>query len=943
LTFDFYFLLLKLESNRQSAMQTNFMRHPLAFLAASFACGIVASRFLSSSFYTWLLVTIFLFIIALFFFKQQKFISISIAAAFFSVGALCASVETQSKSKLNLRSFYSSGAIKSGDPVELTGVLVNEPETAIGLLYLNLKVENIRYKAETKGTMGLVRLVAPIKNIDSLSEYESLELRYGARIRVMVVVFTEESFRNPGVNRLTEFLEQRGYDASATIKSPLLIERLDDERVFLPLAWLYKFRSRLIADVLKKFSPETAGVLTASLFGNRYYLSYSTAERFREGGTFHVLVISGLHISFLGFVSLVLIRRITQRRWIQFAVSIAVVWAYSLMVGAETSVVRAAVMFTAISFAPVINRQSVSFNALGGAALVLLVYRPADLFDPSFQLTFLAVLAIVAFALPIIERLRSIGKWQPSDETPYPPNCLSWLRKLSETLYWSERNWQRELKRSTWSCNLFKTPLAEKLERFRIQKLLRSCFEALIVSFCVLAMMLPLMILYFHRLSIAAVVLNIFVEVLIAAMCLSALIALIVSNFSEMFSYIFISLAETFNYLATHSVTPFSRFRIASFRIPEYSGFASIIYGIYFLPLTVLLVELARWQPLSCDGATARPRDGATLATSSLSQAVTQSRSRTIAQSRRRIVATSLSLLIFLFALIVFHPFSAKSTDGRLQIDFLDVGQGDSALITTPDGTTILIDGGGRGQNKLPKISDDENDEEPFMRDTRGVGEAVVAEFLWHRGLSRVDYIVATHADTDHIDGLNDVARNFKIKNALVARAPSNDPEFFKFANTLKRENIPLKIISRGDVLKFGDVTIEILAPEKTNDANTKSSNEESVVLILRYGSRAFLFTGDIESKTENALLVSPESLRSDVVKVAHHGSKTSSTENFIGATQAKFAIISVGLLSPFGHPNKEVTERWKSNNAEVMTTGAKGTITFSTDGKDLKVETYVE
>ena len=889
------------------------MRHPLAFLAAAFACGIVASRLLFSSFYVWLFTTIFLFIITLFFFKQQKLISLSIAASFFAVGALCASVETQSKGKLNIQNLYSSGAIKSGEPVELTGVLVNEPETARGLLYLNLKIESFRHKAQTKKATGLVRLVVPIKNNDSLNEYESLELRYGARIRVMVLIFTEEGFRNPGVNQFTEFLEQRGYDASATIKSPLLIERLDDERVFLPLAWLYKFRSHLIADVLKKFSPETAGVLAAALFGNRHYLSYSTAERFREGGTFHVLVISGLHISFLGFISLLLIRRFTQRRWVHFAVSISVVWAYSLMVGAEASVVRAAVMFTAISFAPVINRESASLNALGGAALVLLVYRPADLFDPSFQLTFLSVLAIVAFALPIIEKLRSIGKWQPSDETPYPPNCSSWLRKLSETLYWSERNWQRELKRSTWSCNLFKTPLAEKLERFRLQKILRSCFEALIVSFCVLVMMLPLMILYFHRLSIAAIILNIFVEVLIAAMCLSALIALVVSNFSEMFSYIFITFAETFNYLATHSVAPFSRLKIASFRIPEYSGFASIIYGIYFLPLIVLLVELARWQPLSFVNAS----------------------------SRNRSVMPSFVLLIFLFVLIVFHPFSAKPT-GRLQVNFLDVGQGDSALITTPDGTTILIDGGGRRQNNQQKISNDESDEEPFMRDTRGVGEAVVSEFLWHRGLSRVDYIIATHADTDHIDGLNDVARNFKIKNALVARTPSNDPEFFKFANTLKHQNIPLQIISRGDVLRFGDVTIEILAPEKTNDVNAQSTNDESIVLILRYGSRTFLFTGDIENKTENALLVSPELLRCDVVKVAHHGSKTSSTENFVKATQARFAIISVGLLSQFGHPNKEVVERWKSNNTEVMTTGEKGTITFSTDGKDLKFETFV-
>lgn len=909
--------------------QSNFMRRPLAFFAASFACGILVSRFLQPHIFISLLATFSFSITALVLFRRQKLESAFylIAASFIGIGALCASVETRSKGKNNVKIFYTTGIIKSGDPVELTGVLSNEPETAPGLLYINLKLESLTYKNEERKATGFVRLVSPIRSIESLNEYESLELRYGARIKVMVAIFTEESYRNPGVSRFTEFLDQQGYDASATIKSPLLIERLDDERVFLPLATLYKFRGRLIAYALKMFSPDTAGVLAASLFGNRYYLSHSTAERFREGGTFHVLVISGLHISFLGLIALFLMRRITpERRWLQFAACVAVVWSYSLMVGAETSVVRAAVMFTAVSFAPVINRETASLNALGGAALILLVYHPADLFDPSFQLTFLSVSAIVAFALPLIEKLSSIGRWHPSDETPYPPNCSRLLRKFSEALFWSEKSWQREMKRTTWHCKLFKTPLAEKLERYHFQQTLRLTVEALIVSTCVVVMMLPLMILYFHRVSFAAIILNIFVEILIAAMCLSALIALIISNFSELIASFFISLTEIFNYLATNSVTPFSRLRIASIRLPEYSGFASIIYAIYFLPLIVSLISLDRWQPLNLNGSPTVKEGLISLTKKALPH-------------RLASVYLAPAILFFLFILILLHPFSAQSTNGRLRIDFLDVGQGDSALITTPDGMTILIDGGGRPQYGSQAI--EENDEEPFKRDTRSVGESVVSEFLWHRGLSRVDYILATHADLDHIDGLNDVARNFKIKNALVARTPSNNQQFVRFSNTLKQQSIPLQTISRGDVLRFGDVTFEILSPAKTDDANAPSLNNDSVTLIIRYGSRSFLFTGDIESRAENALLVSHETLRSDVVKVAHHGSKTSSTENFIKATQAKFAVISVGLLSPFGHPDKNVVERWKSNGAEVLTTGERGTITISTDGKDLKIGTF--
>lgn len=922
LSFSFFDVVL-LMATLTAQPQRNFSRHPLALLAALFACGVLLAEYFVSSIFFWLSASVILFVTSLLLFKQEKLKQVFILILFSSValGALCASVETKSKGTHNIKSFYESRLIKSGDPVEITGVLSNEPETAPGLLYLNLKIEAIRFKEKEHEASGFMRLSAPVRSSEALSEYENLELRYGARVRVMVAIFTEENYRNPGVNQFTEFLEQRGYDASAIIKSPLLIERLDDERVFLPLAWLYKFRQRLIADVLKKFSPETAGTLAASLFGNRYYLSQSTAERFREGGTFHVLVISGLHISFLGFISFLLMRRLTpDRRWFQFAVCISFVWSYSLMVGAENSVIRAATMFTAISFAYVIQRESFSLNAFGGAALFLLVYRPQDLFDPSFQLTFLSVLAIVAFAIPLIEKLRSIGRWQPSDETPYPPNCFLFIRKLSEALYWSERDWQKELKRSTWRCNLFKTPLAEKLERFYIQKILRFVFEALTVSICVLVMMLPLMILYFHRLSFAAIILNIFVELFIAAMCISALLVLILSNFSEMLSSIFISLTEIFNYLATNSVVPFSYFKVASIRLPEYSGFASIVYAVYFVPLTVLLIAIDRWQPLALHDNSEKQ----TKLFSVLSK-------------------TALASLCVLFALIVFHPFSTRTTNGRLQIDFLDVGQGDSALITTPDGTTILIDGGGRPQHNVQNNLNDETEEEPFKRDTRSIGESVVSEFLWHKGLSRVDYIIATHADFDHIDGLNDVARNFNVKTALAARTPPNNSEFVRFSTTLKQQNIPLQIVSRGDVLKFGEVTIEILSPQKTNNVNDPSQNNDSIVLIVRFGSRSILFTGDIEQETEKILLASNDTLLCDVVKVAHHGSKTSSIENFVKATQAKFAIISVGLLSPFGHPNKEVVERWKSNGTEVFMTGEKGTITISTDGNGLKLETFID
>ena len=757
--------------------------------------------------------------------------------------------------------------------VVLTGVLNGPPEYARDRVYLNLKVEH--------GFEGSVSLLC----LGSERDYRALELRYGARIRVSAKLSRTDSHRNPGVSPLSEYLERKGYAATGVIKGASSIVRLEDTRVFPVLAWLYEWRERLQREIDARFDPETAGVLDAALLGNRYNLSNVAAERFREGGTFHVLVISGLHITFIGGIVLLVVRRLTSRRMLQFVLPAVVVWCYSLAVGAEASVVRAALMFTFAGFGAFVFRPATSLNALGAAALVLLAHNPREIFDPSFQLTFLSVLAIVAIAWPLLQKLSAIGSWYPTGESPYPPNCSRELKMFCELLFWSERHWKREMTRSTHRYRVFKVSSAAARERFQIQRCLRYVFGAVVVSAAVQIVLLPQMILYFHRLSLSSLVLNIFVSVLLAVLAAVALLALLVAQVSATVAAPLFKLAGAIDWLMVHSVDPFTSLGVASLRLPEYTGWPRLIYVVYYLPLLLLVVALERWQPLA----------------------------RVPLKRKRRVLPLALvqSLLI---AILILHPFSAARMEGQLRVDFLDVGQGDSALITMPDGTTLLVDGGGR----------------PFERASRSIGEAVVSEYLWWRGLSRIDYVLATHADADHIDGLNDVVRNFAVNSALVGRAPSNDPEFAKFSQSLSKTN--LQTIHAGDVIRFGEVELHVLWPPP----GTESSNDDSVVLKLKFRNRSILLTGDIEKKTEAALT---NDLKVDVVKVPHHGSRTSSTGPFVAATKPRFAIISVGKDSMFGHPHPEVVERWRANGAEVLTTGECGTITVTTDGTDLWIK----
>ncbi|HEX6622106.1 MAG TPA: ComEC/Rec2 family competence protein, partial [Pyrinomonadaceae bacterium] len=537
-----------------------FSSSPLAALAAAFAAGVALARFAAPPLAACIVCGALLSVFSVYALYRKKLAlaSTTLLAAFVFAGVALALAETKGIAENRVRRFYERGEIASGDPLELTGVLARAPEVVPDGLLVTLRVERLKHRYEERAATGSVELFAPVRDARASDGYAALELRRGARVRVMAALTRAERFRNPGVSSLTEFLEQRDVDARGHVKSHLLFERLDDERVFLPLFALEEWRARLARLFEETFSAETAGVLKAALLGNRHGLSRATAERFREGGTFHVLVISGMHITFVGGVVWFAARRLTRGAARQWLASVAAVWGYAVFVGAEASVVRAALMFTVVALAPVLGRRTHALNALGGAGLLLLVWRPANLFDPSFQLTFLSVLSIVALALPLLQGLKAVGEWRPTRSTPYPPACPRWWGALGEILFWSEKDWRREMARSAHDYRLFKTPLAARLDRWRVQRVLRYVFAATVVSMVVQLTLLPLFVVYFHRLSLAGPLLNILVGGLMVVLSFAALAATALTQSSAAAAAPFVWLAEEANWLMAHSVDPYA-------------------------------------------------------------------------------------------------------------------------------------------------------------------------------------------------------------------------------------------------------------------------------------------------------------------------------------------------------------------------------------------------
>ncbi len=251
---------------------------------------------------------------------------------------------------------------------------------------------------------------------------------------------------------------------------------------------------------------------------------------------------------------------------------------------------------------------------------------------------------------------------------------------------------------------------------------------------------------------------------------------------------------------------------------------------------------------------------------------------------------------------------------GRLTLSVLDVGQGDSILVETPAGQRILIDGGPSGRAV-----------------TEALGDALP---FWDR---RIDLVVLTHAQSDHMDGLFDVLERYDVRQVLSTPQADDTAAYRDWRELIERQNIPYHEGQPGQRIELGGgATLRILGPTDTALASSEPNNA-SLVLKLTWNDASFLLTGDIEAAAEEALLASDADLRSTVLKVPHHGSATSSTAAFLRAVQPGMAVISVGEENPFGHPAPDVLDRLDA--PLLFRTDLHGTVRIVTDGQRLWVE----
>ncbi|MBN1626307.1 MAG: DNA internalization-related competence protein ComEC/Rec2 [Deltaproteobacteria bacterium] len=815
------------------------INRPLIPVFFFFISGIIAGRILLSSIqgiYLPLVLLIVCLLVVSFIPRSRSFRLICFLSIFFLTGIFLFISASKQPSILTELAETKSSAILEGTVLNQESLYQERSrlDVSVEAVYLNSNVIYLREKAA----------VTVYKNM--------IDLEVGQRIRFPASLSLFKNFNNPGRYDYEDAMAMKGFSCRASVSDGRYIIRVGRGDLNFIMKAMEAARGPVRKLIMNNLSPINQAVYRALILGEMQGIDNDLRESFNITGLGHILSVSGMHVALVAVTSFSLFRflfslsyglmlRIDIRK-LTALITCLCVFAYTFIAGFQVSAKRAMIMAITYLLSMVIGREKDSWSTLALAAVIVLALDPNDLFNISFQLSFIAVIGIFWLS-PEIYRLSKAVLYDDHIE-----NILSRVYVYFSSL--------------------------------------------LVITLSAVIFLLPVTTYYFNRVSVIAVPINLIVEPLLGLWILPVgLLSVVFLPVSSSLSSIILKLGALGLDCMMNIIRFWSGFPWASFLSIRPNPFEVILcYSIIiFLVFTIKKRSWAKW---------------------------------------------GLLFILVISAIDASYWIYETRFNRDIRVTFIDVGQGNSALVQLPGRERMLIDGGG------------------FTSGSYDTGKMVVAPFLLYLKIRRIDYIVLSHPHPDHLNGLNFIAEYFNPKEFWYNGQDVETPEFLELIKTVKKKGIGVLLpddLSSGRVIE--GVKIELCHPPVAEESwsayvseDDKGLNNNSMVLRISYRGKSFIFPGDIESQGErNVVKNCGYNLDSDVLLAPHHGSKTSSTVPFLDAVTPEISVISCGKGNSFGFPHAEAIKRLKDTGSEIIGIHESGAVRISVKEDGLRIKKFVE